>query len=588
MSRQGTIGQSVRLGAKFYDNGVLFDPLSISPVEIYNAPNGGILLATLDPIRVDIGHYQVVYNIPSYMTPTVLYDKWLWTAAIGMPSSRKTFSFDIVYPTVPPSPPVVIESTVCRPRPTWISVAGLRLIEDIGNGMSLNLTWFDAVSSSIEKELYYNIYRSQTRFGVFDGQPEYVTTDISTTIAVIPGKSYYVAVRASELNNGYFYMNELEQIGSNLYKYPSAQILQDNLDAYGVAVQVTSTEGYPSIGTILVGADAYGYELMKYNSKDATNFYVDDIDRGEFGTTINDHYIGENVNLWRGFEDGNTNIVQAVADWIQKYGPPRNIDAIGQPNVDSDGYRAVLDGYDNLTTDLEMSEVELSIIEPFSYYDFNSYHRPSLQDTFSGECIHSYVGGEFNGQRGFNLQDRILSQLDSVLQVTGEPVIILRRKWTGKRCRCISLNREHQRNRCQYCFGTSFEGGYDRLFNPRAISEKYRNDNGLYMLRVSPYTDDLEIVQDQGLRQSDEINMWTLTVPNIKDRDLVVRLVQQQNDDYSGSNLVEEFRYVVLNVTRNKLMFNKTGRQDIKMRRLDKTDLAMQYRINDPDLFTIA
>ena len=157
-------------------------------------------------------------------------------------------------------------------------------------------------------------------------------------------------------------------------------------------------------------------------------------------------------------------------------------------------------------------------------------------------------------------------------------MVILRRKWTGRRCRNISLRREHQRNRCPYCYGSGFENGYDRLFNKRAISESFINTNGMFMFRVSPWQDDLEIAQDQGLRQPDEITMWTLTVPAVKDRDIIIR--------YEQSGL-EEFRYVVLNVTRNKLMFNQTGRQDIKMRRLDKTDIAYQYNNNDPNLFVI-
>jgi hypothetical protein len=201
-----------------------------------------------------------------------------------------------------------------------------------------------------------------------------------------------------------------------------------------------------------------------------------------------------------------------------------------------------------------------------------------MQDLLSGQCVHSYIGGDFGGSRGLNLQDRLLSQLNMMLEATGENCIVLRRKWTGIRCRCIDLGREHQRVRCPYCFNTGIEGGYDRLFNKRAINEATINSEGLFMFRFSPYVDDLEIVQDQGLRQPNEETCWTLTLPNIKDRDCILKMTQD--------GLIE-FAYTVLNVTRNKLLFNETGRQDIKVRRLDKTDMIYTYPTNDPTKFLI-
>ena len=90
----------------------------------------------------------------------------------------------------------------------------------------------------------------------------------------------------------------------------------------------------------------------------------------------------------------------------------------------------------------------------------------------------------------------------------------------------------------------------------------------MIMMRITPYSNDLEIVQDQGLRQPDEITGWTLAVPTIKDRDILIRFSQDG---------IEEFRYEVLSVTRNKLFFGQSGKQEIKMRKLDKTDVVYQY-----------
>ena len=109
-----------------------------------------------------------------------------------------------------------------------------------------------------------------------------------------------------------------------------------------------------------------------------------------------------------------------------------------------------------------------------------------------------------NGERGFFFQDRNLARLDSMLQVTGEAVVLLRRKWTGKRCKCIGLRREHARTRCDRCFGTGFDGGYNRFINTRAISERFVNTQGLILIRIHPFSDDLKIEDGQGLTQPSE------------------------------------------------------------------------------------
>jgi len=206
----------------------------------------------------------------------------------------------------------------------------------------------------------------------------------------------------------------------------------------------------------------------------------------------------------------------------------------------------------------------------FPAFDFKGYHRPSLQATFSGQCVSSYLGGEFNGLRGFNFQDRNLARLDAMLQVTGEPVILLRRKWIGRRCKCLNLRREHQRTRCDRCFGTGFEGGYDRFDNTRSISELFVNDCGFILIRVHPHVDDLDLKMDQGLTQDTAPTAWTITYPALKDRDIIIRFAEDR---------IEEFRYEITDVTRNRLFFSQSGKQEFRMRRLDKTDILYTFEI---------
>ena len=64
--------------------------------------------------------------------------------------------------------------------------------------------------------------------------------------------------------------------------------------------------------------------------------------------------------------------------------------------------------------------------------------------------------------------------------------------------------------------------------------------------------------------------MWTLTVPTIKTRDILVLFDQNNN---------EEFRYEVGDVVRNKTILGLQGGQTLKTFRIRKTDPAYQIRI---------
>jgi hypothetical protein len=167
-----------------------------------------------------------------------------------------------------------------------------------------------------------------------------------------------------------------------------------------------------------------------------------------------------------------------------------------------------------------------------------------------------------------NLQDRSTQQLEMLINLTGEPVVLLRRKWTGIRCNCFRLNQEHHEGRCGVCHSTGFVGGYDQYYNPRRV-------DGRIMVRFNPTVDDLALKQI-GLEQNFNPNCWTLVLPAIKDRDVLIRF------DEDG---VEEFRYEVINVNRNKLMFSQSGSQTMQVYRLDKTDIIYQWRaIRDTSL----
>jgi hypothetical protein len=59
-------------------------------------------------------------------------------------------------------------------------------------------------------------------------------------------------------------------------------------------------------------------------------------------------------------------------------------------------------------------------------------------------------------------------------------------------------------------------------------------------------------------------------VPTLKDRDFIIRFNQDGT---------EEFRYEVLDVTRNKLFYGESGKQNFKAKRVRKTDPIYQWRV---------
>jgi len=567
LPRNGPINVPITLGVDFFENGQLFSPYSIEVVRIYET-EGGTVLTTIAPDAYGVGQYRITWDALATSTsllPGIYYDEWTWVAQAGMASHTQTYSFQLTNEEPEPEPeptptPAVTQDVGCRPKPSWIWRHGLQLIQDVGNGMGVELGWEEARTADYEQQIHYNIYYSNTRFGVWDSA-RVITTARTVTINIPPGNVYYFAVRATEFDTD-FDITEMTQIGINVYQYPTEQTLLNYLpeEDDGYRIQVADVSEFPSNGELLIDT-----EIMRYSALDlATNeFIIDTLDRAITQTTLAEHEIGTTVEFWKGIEDGNTAIRQGVAAWHQQFA--HDTDEIGEYNVDADGYRAA--NLDNLTTDLGASD-ENTIF--FPSYDYKGYHRPSLQETFSGECVNSYVGGEFDGGRGLFFQDRNLARLDAMLQTTGEPVILLRRKWTGRRCKCVNLRREHPRTRCDRCFATGFDGGYDRYINSRAVSESWVNTQGFIMVRYHPYVDDLKIEGSQGLTQVSQPTSWTLSIPTIKDRDIIIRF----NEDGT-----EEFRYECLDTTRNKLFFGQTGKQEFRALRLDKTDVIYMLEI---------
>ena len=112
------------------------------------------------------------------------------------------------------------------------------------------------------------------------------------------------------------------------------------------------------------------------------------------------------------------------------------------------------------------------------------------------------------------------------------------------------------------CYGTKFVFGYVQYFNPR-------QSDGRIQVRLGPTAETLKMYE-AGLESEFPVDMWTLTVPTIKARDIIVTFDQDNN---------ESFRYEVSTVTRNQTILGLDGGQKMTTFRVRKTDPAYQVRI---------
>jgi len=94
-----------------------------------------------------------------------------------------------------------------------------------------------------------------------------------------------------------------------------------------------------------------------------------------------------------------------------------------------------------------------------------------------------------------------------------------------------------------------------------------RRQDKRVMVRFYEAQEDLKLGDHSHLSQEFQPTALALFKPIIKDRDIIVRF------DFTGDI---EYIYEVLNVNRERFVFNKYGRQKLSIIRLDKTDILYQ------------
>lgn len=194
-------------------------------------------------------------------------------------------------------------------------------------------------------------------------------------------------------------------------------------------------------------------------------------------------------------------------------------------------------------------------------YEFGGYHRTSIEQYLQGKGGGSPYSRQIDiatgkvRSCGLNFYERLYQRNELLLRATGEPVVLLRRKWTGEMCPCFDRRRGRADARCPACFGGGFVGGFVRFVN-------LKEPDGRIFIKINPTEEDLNL-EEQGLFQSHVPSCWTLPSPTVRDRDILVRY-----DPHTGK---ESWRYEIQNVTRNMGLFNTFTNQTFSMFRLDKT-----------------
>ena len=449
---------------------------------------------------------------------------------------------------------------------------GLKVTLDKGTGTEVGLEWLDAIQDNQNNIILYNVYYDTNQGGVFDA-PDFISDFNSIVIGgLAPGDVHYFGVRAAEVDPDLVDLESFEQAGENLYFYPVSSLNLDlSIDGYEI---IANVDGFPSSGVVKIGGELISYTGFRVG---LDGFVVGS--RG-YGGLVSAHSAGDSIVYYNGIEDGNS-IVVWDSPTFQKpnYALTYNLsDGYG-----ADGYRDGYDGYaysdgylrfqvepfDNITTNGDDNDAS----GEFPRFDFCGTWRAESPASFmQGQCKPSYFGGarvavDSNGNRvlvkNSNIRDQMLQREEILLESTGEPVVLLRRQWTGTRCPCFMSRREHPDARCPICYGVGFVSGYGQVFNPR------RPDSRI-LVRLDPSVDDVSIVDRGGLEPNYEPSGWTMAYPMIRDRDILVRF----NPDGT-----EAWRFEILNVTRVRAFFAQSGAQKFAIKRMPKTDIIYQYPV---------
>lgn len=442
--------------------------------------------------------------------------------------------------------------------------AGIRFSSSAGDGYSVNLEYYRAISPRIDYSVVYNVYYSSNQETVFNEGVKFVIVNDTPIIIVrdlIPGDVYYFAVRASSQPINVVNLAQLPSMNGTTI-YPEAQLLQD-ISETDTIIPISDADIFPSYGIIKVGVELIAYTGV--DIVDSTLISAPEL-RGYFDTDPRIHttdgydgYVVQDpiVQFFKGFEEQNTSIMLEE----------NNFSPFKYKYTAQDGYMEK-----DLTQIYGDSSASDCLNENFKKYSFSGYRRTRPEDYINGKVSTSYFGGEHycadgygsvGGRiRGLTVGDIQNQREEVLLETYGRPMVLLRRQISGKVSKHYNNKKENTIHRGLDTYGTDMVLGYEQFINTR------RSD-GRILVRFDPTVEDIERTET-GLENKFKPNAWTLSYPTINDGDVLIAF----NRDGT-----EEFRYEIINVTRNTTFGGTDGRQIFSAVRVRKTDPIAQFKV---------
>lgn len=466
--------------------------------------------------------------------------------------------------------------------PNWAlkDQVGLLRIEDVGDGNQVKLISNLAVAPEGFSGLYYVYYKATSSSNLFKTNASVISASNEAILPNIsPTQAYYYGVRAAYFLSD-FTTSGMVASGTGFVAPDSVQLTAPLLFGQIGSASVNSTSGYPNSGTLKIGR-----EIVKYSSKGLNTFNI--VARDVFNVNrAADYPAGTNFEMFSGVTEGNSYFWKMTNSWGK--------DGVGSiPLISGTGfwgfeYLQNPDGYREipvspLLEDQSVAEQDGYNADPFDYCGLRSNDQSQL---LSGNfCAPNTVhgGGTYHGNSmlgqggGIDVFEGTLEREEMLLGITGEPFILLRKKWTGRTCPHMSNRDEHASARCGICFHTGFVGGYDRYIHTRRLRPSEENPNGFFQMRASEYSDEIDLNESRGLTvEKTDIQAWCPALPIIRDRDVLIRFKR----DHETNTFFEEFRYEVLSVVRNTLVLSKNGAQRVTMKRLNVTEEIYKFPVN--------